>query len=230
MPGSSLSSSDRLSGELNTPVSPTSPLSSAVLTMTAATAIKAYQTGDFGYALSESVLPASESFKWGAFTGALAGGFHEALSLYGAAKQTEFTLNQYAQIQKETGYPLDVIKEFHTMDEYKAFRGAGLKSTTVGGRSALVKTDIDLSRIDSKGRTNLERMQQGLAPLDSKGNSYELHHVGQKKDGTLAILTNTEHNNSNIHGFLERTEAHGPGNTWDAERNAFWKAFAAMVA
>ena len=72
-------------------------------------------------------------------------------------------------------------------------------------------------------------MQQGLAPQDSNGISYELHHVGQKKDGTLAILSQSEHDNPAIHGFLEHTEAHAAGNNWDTERQAFCKVFASMI-
>ena len=93
----------------------------------------------------------------------------------------------------------------------------------------LEQPDIDLYRIDSKGRTNIERMKQGLAPQDSNGISYELHHIGQKKNGTLAILSQSEHDNPAIHGFLKRTEAHATGTNWDKERQAFWKAYAAMV-
>ena len=114
------------------------------------------------------------------------------------------------------------------MEEYQVFKDANLKSAMVGNKSALVKTDIDLMKVDSRGRTNLERMRQGLAPQDSNGISYELHHVGQKKDGTLAILSQSEHDSSAIHGFLERTEAHAAGTNWDAERQAFWKAYAAI--
>ncbi len=191
--------------------------------------VRGIQTGDFNEAVEAAAMGATEGFKWGAVSGAIVGGVSEGTALYGAAKQTSFTMNQYAQIQQETGYPLDVVKQFHTMDEYKAFRDANLKSTFVNNRSALIKTDIDLTRVDAKGRTNLERMQQGLAPQDSNGVSYELHHVGQKKDGTLAILSQTEHDNPAIHGFLEKTEAHAAGNNWDAERQAFWKAFAKIV-
>ncbi len=204
-------------------------ISSTILSGASAAIVKGIQSGDFEEAMLSGISAGSEGFKWGAVSGALAGGISEGTSLYGAAKQTEFTMNQFAKIQKETGYPLDVIKEFHTMKEYETFRDANLKSTIVGNKSALIKSDIDLARIDSKGRTNLQRMQQGLAPQDSSGISYELHHVGQKKDGTLAILTQSEHDNPAIHGFLERTEAHAEGNNWDAERQAFWKAFASMV-
>ena len=76
----------------------------------------------------------------------------------------------------------------------------------------------------------MRKLKSILAPQDSNGISYELHHIGQKKDGTLAILSQLEHDNPVIHGFLKVTEAHGPGTNWDAERQAFWKAFAAMVS
>lgn len=191
--------------------------------------VKLVQTGNVNQAFDAALVGGSEAFKWGAISGAVLGGAAQGAALYGEAKQTAFTIHQYAQIQHETGYPLDVIKEFHTMDEYRVFKEASLKTRIVGTKTALVKTDIDLTKIDSKGRTNLERMKQGLAPQDSNGISYELHHVGQKKDGTLAILSRTEHDNPHIHGFLERTEAHAAGNQWDAERQAFWKAFAELL-
>lgn len=204
-------------------------ISGAVFGGISAGVVRGIETGDFNEAVEAAAMGATDGFKWGAISGAIVGGVSEGTALYGAAKQTSFTMNQYAQIQQETGYPLDVIKQFHTMDEYQAFRDANLKSTFVNNRSALIKTDIDLTRVDAKGRTNLERMQQGLAPQDSNGVSYELHHVGQKKDGTLAILSQTEHDNPAIHGFLEKTEAHAAGTNWDTERQAFWKAFAKIV-
>ncbi len=204
-------------------------LSSSVLGGAAAAITTGYQTSDVEQAFEQGMYAASEGFKWGAFSGAIIGGISEGATLYGAAKQTSFTMNQYAKIQQETGYPLDVIKEFHNMEEYQVFKNANLKSTMVGNKSALVKTDIDLMKVDTKGRTNLERMKQGLAPQDADGISYELHHVGQKKDGTLAILSRTEHDDPAIHGFLERTEAHAAGNNWDVERQTFWKAYAAML-
>lgn len=207
----------------------TMALSSAAFGGISAGIVRGIQTGDFNEAIEAAALAGSEGFKWGAITGAIIGGTSEGYSLYGAAKQTNFTMNQYAQIQQETQYPLDVIKQFHNMDEYQAFRNANLKPTVVGDKSALIKTDIDLTRVDAKGRTNLERMRQGLAPQDSNGISYELHHVGQKKNGTLAMMSQAEHDNPAIHGFLEKTEAHATGTNWDAERQAFWKAFAELV-
>lgn len=204
-------------------------VSSSIFGGVSAGIVRGIQTGDFNEAIEAAVMGATEGFKWGAISGAVIGGVNQGSALYGAAKQTSFTMNQYAQIQQETGYPLDVIKQFHNMDEYQAFRNANLKPAVVGNKTALIKTDIDLTRVDAKGHTNLERMQLGLAPQDSDGISYELHHVGQKKDGTLAILTRKEHDDPAIHGFLQKTEAHAAGTNWDAEREAFWKAFAELV-
>lgn len=204
-------------------------ISSAAFGGITAGVVRGIETGDFNEAIEAATMGATEGFKWGAISGAVVGGVSQGSALYGAAKQTNFTMNQYAQIQQETGYPLDVIKQFHTMDEYQAFRNANLKPVVVGNKTALVKTDIDLAKVDAKGRTNLERMKQGLAPQDPTGVSYELHHVGQKKDGTLAIMSQIEHDNPAIHGFLQKTEAHAAGTNWDAERQAFWKAFAELV-
>ena len=204
-------------------------LQSGAIGFAAAAIAKGYETESFEQAMKAGAEAGAEGFKWGAVIGAVVGGVGEGASLYGAAKQTNFTMNEYARIQKESGYPLDIIKEFHTMEEYQAFRDAHLQSQMVGNKVALVRTDIDLYRVDAKGRTNLQRMQQGLAPQDSQGISYELHHVGQRKDGTLAILTQKEHDNPALHGFLERTEAHAADTNWDAERQAFWKAYAAIV-
>lgn len=203
-------------------------ISSAIIGGISAGAVKGIETGDFSEAVEAAALGATEGFKWGAIGGTV-DSMAQAVALFGAAKQTNFTLKQYAQMQQETGYPLDVIKQFHTMAEYEVFRDANLKTALIGGKTALVKTDIDLTRIDAKGRTNLARMKQGLAPLDSDGISFELHHIGQKKDGTLAMLTQKIHDCQAIHGFLERSEAHVAGTKWNSERGAFWKAFAEIV-
>ena len=203
-------------------------ISSAAFGGISAGVVKGIETGDLNEAIKAAALGATEGFKWGAISGAVIGGVSKGTTLITEAKQTKFTINQYAKIQQETGYPLDTIKQFHNMDEYQAFKDANLKATFINNKTALIKTDIDPTKIDSKGRTNLERMKQGLAPQDSEGISYELHHVGQKKDGTLAILTQKEHDSSVLHGFLEETEAHAEGTNWDAERQAFWKEFAKL--
>lgn len=102
----------------------------------------------------------------------------------------------------------------------------------VNGNMALIRK-IDLNYVDDMGRTNLQRMEQGIAALDPSGTSYELHHIGQHADSTLAVLTKAEHmqggNNKIWHVFGEPTEVHGAGNTWDLQRQQFWKQLAKMM-
>lgn len=120
------------------------------------------------------------------------------------AEVAYLTLNQVAQIQQESGYPLDVIKQFHRMDEYKVFRDIGLQAQQINGNLALVRTDIDPFLLDENGLSNLERMMQGMPPKDITGESFQLHHIGQQNNGTLAILTKAEHqqNYSVLHKFI----------------------------
>lgn len=52
-------------------------------------------------------------------------------------------------------------------------------------------------------------------------------------DSTLAVLTKAEHmqggNNKIWHVFGEPTEVHDAGNTWDLQRQQFWKQLAKMM-
>ena len=157
-----------------------------------AAVIKDYETGDLSEALKAGALGASEGYKWGAISGAITGAASETWGLFRATRlgktvENGLTMNQAAMIQKETGYPLNIIKQFHSYDEYLVFKNAGLQSRMINGQLALVRSDIDLSRVDEFGRSNLERMFNGKPPLDSTGKPFELHHIGQKNNGSLAI-------------------------------------------
>lgn len=190
------------------------------------------QTGDTGYAFKAAALGGSESFKWGAIVGSVSGGATKAYALKGATTNG-LTMNQAALIQKESGYPLDVIKQFRNMEQYRICKDAGLTVRMINGKAALVRP-IDLNFVDEFGRTNLQRMQQGLAALDPvTGQAYQLHHVGQHADSTLAILSKAEHmqggNNTIWHQLGNATEVHGAGNTWDLQRQQFWQAFARLL-
>ena len=189
------------------------------------------QTGDIKKALDSAALAGSESFKWGAITGVIGGGIKEAVALKGATL-SGLSMNEAAAIQKASGYPLDVIKQFQTMEQYEICKNAGLSTQMVNGRAALIRS-VDLTYADEFGRTNLERMNLGMAALDpATGQAYELHHIGQKVDSTLAILTRSEHmqggNNMIWHNTDIISEVHAAGNNWDVRRQAFWKALAAI--
>lgn len=201
-------------------------VSSAAFGGISAGVVKGIETGDFDEAMEAAALGATEGFKWGAVSGAVIGGGNEAFLLKSATK-SGLTMNEVALIQKESNLPMDVISQFHSMKEYLVYKEAGLKPVIVNGRVALVQ-DIDLDYVselsDGTKVTNLERMQRGFAPIEpATGKAYQLHHIGQKADGTLAVLTEDQHlGNStilNIAGKASEIDRPGFGNT----RKEFWK-------
>ena len=206
-------------------------LSSGLFSGVSAGVVTGMETGDFDEAMKSAALAGSEGFKWGAITGSVTGGAGEVIALKGATLNG-LTMNEAALIQKQSGYPLDVIKQFSSMEQYQICQAAGLSPHMVNGNIALIR-NIDLNFVDDMGRTNLQRMQQGLAALDPTGQAYELHHIGQHANSTLAILTKAEHmqggNNKIWHVLGEATEVHGAGNTWDLQRQQLWKQLAKMM-
>lgn len=201
-------------------------LSSGFIGSVAAGVVTAIETEDFEETIKSMMLVGSESFKWGAFTGVVSGGATEAIALKGATLKG-LTMNEAAMIQKESKYPLDVIKQFHSIEEYNVFKNANLKPMVLDGKSLLVRNDINLDLVDEYGRTNLERMKLGLSALDENGLSYELHHVGQSADGTLAILSRSEHDNAVLHGYKAVSEI--DRNAFNKERKQVWMALANLI-
>lgn len=196
--------------------------------------------GDVDAVMKAAALGGSEGFKWGAIGGAVAGGAGEAYALKGATLNG-LSMNEAALIQKESGYPLDIIKQFKSMEEYNVYKDAGLTTKMVDGKLALVQ-DIDLNfksplpkPNDNVIATNLERMQKGLAPIDpATGEAFQLHHINQEIDGTLAILNPTQHQgNASILNEAGKIGVHNESqlsdSAWRAIRKSFWQDFAANI-
>ena len=208
--------------------------SSALIGGTAAGVITGIETEDFDESMKAAMLSGSEGLKWGAITGALTGGASEAIALKGATSGG-LTMNQVAQIQKESKYPLDLIKQFKSMDEFNIyFNEAKLTTGMINGRTALLPKDTLNSKgfLNFKSKqpdgteiTNLQRMLNGNAPIDPATNkALQLHHIGQKADGTLAVLTESQHQGNsqilNIAGKSSEIDRAAFAKT----REEFWKS------
>jgi len=189
--------------------------------------ITGYQTGDFDEALKAGAVAASEGFMWGAIGGAVSGGYVEYKGLRGTACITHMTLNDVAKIQRDSKLPLDFICNFHSVDEYHVYKSAGLIPKKVNGKWAYTQ-NIDWNLKDSNGITNAERvMKKGLAPVDSNGNPFELHHIGQKTDSPLAILTQDQHRGTGNFSKLHFNTGNGTGGVdhgsdWNKQKQQFW--------
>lgn len=190
----------------------------------------AVRTGDLQQAAREAALTGSEGFKWGAIGGSISGGVTEAVGLKGAMLNG-LSMNEAAQIQRESGYPLDVIKGFRTMEQYEVCQKAGLVPKMVDGKMALIR-QIDLDFVDEKGRTNLTRMQKGLAALDpATGEEYQLYYIIEKRESTIAILTKTEYMQSDS-CEIWHTAAEMPQNDrwfFEKQHDDFWESMADLV-
>ena len=115
------------------------------------------------------------------------------LSEKGEGKEKGLTESEDAQIEEETGWPDSIIDAIGSMQEYEIYKKADLVAAKIGEKDCLIRSDIDWNRKDAMGRTNQERAEQGLAPLDKTGTPLELHHIGQHPDSPLAELTQQEH-------------------------------------
>ena len=107
--------------------------------------------------------------------------------------------------------------------------GLGLKSSLINNKTALIR-EIDLNYVDdATGSTNLQLMQRRNAPFDANGNKYELHHIGQKDDSPLAILTREEHDNTFLHTLTENFDNPSSKSKWSKTRSEFWTSYAKLA-
>ena len=134
---------------------------------------------------------------------------------------------------------IEPIEQYKTVDEALSgaseaektiYEEAGLEKTVINDREVLARTDIDYNAKDQFGRTNLERMEQGLAPLVD-GQPVELHHVGQEMDSPLAELTRNEHRGEGNYSVLHEAgkESTINRNVFNAEKEAHWQARAEEI-
>lgn len=130
-----------------------------------------------------------------------------------------------AKIKEETGWSDEIIDSISSMEEAEIYKEAGLVETEIGGKSCLIRPDIDWEQKDQFGRTNAERAKQGLAPIDANGQPLELHHIGQHNDSPLAELTMQEHrgkgNDTILHDKSKESEIDRP--SFGTERAEHWK-------
>ena len=132
-----------------------------------------------------------------------------------------------AQTQASTGENYDGI-QYDALDSLLAAKTpasslwskADFNGTRVYQRNDL----IDAALVDARGRTNLQRMQGGLAPIGPDGKSLNLHHTIQTADGPLAEMTATFHQqNSKVIHINPNTIPSGiDRRAFDVFRRDYW--------
>jgi len=144
--------------------------------------------------------------------------FEEANKSYSEIKTAK-------EIEEKSEFSNEVNENIRSVDELKIYQEEGLKETEVNGKKCLIQEKINAEKIDDFGRTNLERMKQGLSPLNEEGKTIELHHVGQDSDAPLAELDGETHRGSENYSTLhEMQESKINRNKFNVEKSNHWKA------
>ena len=167
-------------------------------------------------ALDDALLGAGEGFKTGAIVGTITGGLKGFAGLKTGAKGG-LKLNDVARIQQESKWSPDIIKQISTMDEYEVYKNSNLIEKTINGRKTLIPANMKDIIADGD---NLAKVQAGNAPLDANGNPYQLHHMLQKDDGALAVLSDAQHKKIPI---IDGKESEIDRDAFATFRKKYWK-------
>jgi hypothetical protein len=121
-------------------------------------------------------------------------------------------------------WPPEIIDAIGSWKEYEIYDKAGLVYAEINGKPCLIRPDIDMNQKDVYGRTNKERIELGLSPLNKNNEPIELHHIGQKPDSPLAELTEKEHRGKVNDGILhdKTKESEINRGEFQREKKAHW--------
>ena len=77
----------------------------------------------------------------------------------------------------------------------------------------------------AKGRTNIERMEQGLAPIGHDGKSINLHHKDQTNNSDILEITATEHRKryAELHTNTGQTPSQINRKEFSNWRSRYWR-------
>ena len=150
------------------------------------------------------------------------------------------------RLRQRTGWSGAIVSQIRSVEEAEIYIKAGLKEAVVGGRPALIRTDIDWSDYSIRRNTwlrdsarqglkdydewakynNADLIGEGYPPRDRNGGPYELHHIGQRQDSPFAELTWGEHmgegNNTVLHAAGRESEI--DRGEFDDEKSRYWQA------
>lgn len=136
------------------------------------------------------------------------------------------TDEEKAKIKEETGWSDEIVDAMGSWKEYEIYKNANLVEAEIDGKKCLIRNDIDWNQKDEMGRTNKERAEQGLSPINKDGKVIELHHIGQHSNSPLAELTQEEHRGKGNDGILhdKTKESEINRQAFAEERSDHWSA------
>ncbi|ALS35673.1 hypothetical protein ABID30_001114 [Enterococcus rotai] len=114
----------------------------------------------------------------------------------------------------------DISNNYSQIREYWK-KDIDFKGTKVYQRDGI----IDVNKVDVKGRSNLQRMEQGLAPLGPDGNPINLHHMTQRDISSIAEVEQSFHqsNSKTIHINPNSVPSGIDRKSFNKWRSDYWK-------
>jgi hypothetical protein len=84
-----------------------------------------------------------------------------------------------------------VIESVPVVGQARLFwkQAVAFKGVKVYQRNDIINPNL----IDKEGRTNIQRMKRGLAPIGPDGEPVNLHHITQSNDSSIAEITDNFH-------------------------------------
>ena len=139
----------------------------------------------------------------------------------------------------ETDEPVTVynfeVHEYHTYhvgeDGVLVHNGCKTPSSSantveVNGKSVTMdNSTFDPGRVDKRGRTNVQRMEQGLAPIGTDGKSVNIHHIDQTNDGPVMEILASEHqrNYKSLYSNIGQAPSKINRSEFNSWRRSYWK-------
>ena len=102
----------------------------------------------------------------------------------------------------------------------------GQKTVDVNGKTVTIDNSTsDPNFVDKQGRTNIQRMEQGLAPIGTDGKSVNIHHIDQTNNGPVMEITAIEHqqNYSNLHTNIGQSPSQINRSEFNNWRREYWE-------
>ncbi len=146
---------------------------------------------------------------------------------YGAAFVGSFFFGAgEAKVASSAGKVGETMNALNKVDDLVEVGNLTSKEIVYEGVTVIQDTKlIDPNLIDDLGRTNLDRMKEGLAPIGSDGKSLNLHHVDQTMTGPIQEMTSTFH--SQNYKLLHQNTGQLPSQINRAEfnkwRGGYWQ-------
>jgi len=172
--------------------------SSGAMSAVIAGTVTGIETGDFNEALKAGALAGSESFKWGAITGAVLGGTSEAVTLK-MASSGGLTLDEVAILMKDNELPANFLKQVHSMEEYNELvaiaESNGITIQTMANISKATGYPLEIVKMIKSTEEGLVYTEQaGLYAETINGQMALIRNIDWNYQSTLAgkTVTNLE--------------------------------------